>query len=77
MGLRAPRRVFMFERLKAGVINMAKSILNAKRDNCELVRDTTKSVVSGLNYKGNKTLRKMALVGMVTSFGLFAMSYIE
>lgn len=67
----------MFERLKAGVINMAKSILNAKRDNCELVRDTAKSVVSGLNYKGNKTLRKMALVGMATSFGLFAMSYIE
>ena len=56
---------------------MAKSILNTKRDNCELVKDATKSVVSGLNYNGNKTLRKIAILGMVTSFGLFAMSYIE
>lgn len=56
---------------------MIKRKLNTKRDTCELVKDTTKSVVSGLNYKGNKTLRKIAMVGMVTSFGLFAISYID
>lgn len=67
----------MFNKIKAGIISMAKSILNTKRDNCELVKDATKSVVSGLNYNGNKTLRKIAILGMVTSFGLFAMSYIE
>ena len=67
----------MFKIIKAGIVNMIKRKLNTKRDTCELVKDTTKSVVSGLNYKGNKTLRKIAMVGMVTSFGLFAISYID
>ena len=67
----------MFERLKAGVINMAKSILNTKRDNCELVKDTAKSVVSGLNYKGNKTLRKIGIAAISVGVFMVVNSYIN
>lgn len=62
----------MFERLKAGVINMAKTIMNAKQEErnhkFELTKNVTKSVIKGLNADGNRKLRQIGIA--VISIGV-------
>jgi hypothetical protein len=71
----------MFRKLKAGVINMAKSIMNAKQEErenkCRLVKTITKGVVNGLNYDGNKNLRKVAVVMIGAGLTVAVLSYIK
>lgn len=71
----------MFRKLKAGVINMAKSIMNAKQEErenkCRLVKTIAKGVVNGLNYDGNKNLRKVAVVMIGAGLTVAVLSYIK
>ena len=71
----------MFEKLKAGVMNMAKSIMNAKREEreskCGLVKTIAKDVVNGLNYDGNKNLRKVAVVMIGAGLTVAVLSYMK
>ena len=71
----------MFKKIKAGVINMANSIMNAKQEErenkCRLVKTITKGVDNVLNYDGNKNLRKVAVVMIVEGLTLAVVSYMK
>lgn len=64
---------------------MAKSIMNAKQEErnskYELTNKIAKDVVNGLNYDGNKNLRKVGiaimLVGGAVGATIFINSYIR
>ena len=61
----------MFKKIKAGIVNMAKGIMKEKREEREskygLAKTITKDVVNGLNYDGNKNLRKVGITVIAAS----------
>lgn len=61
----------MFKKIKAGIVNMAKGIMKEKREEreskYELAKTITKDVVNGLNYDGNKNLRKVGITVIAAS----------
>ena len=71
----------MFERLKAGVINMAKTIMNAKQEErnnkFELAKNVSKSVIKGLNVDGNRKLRKIGIAVISVGVVMVINSYIK
>ena len=75
----------MFEKLKAGVMNMAKSIMNAKQEEREskyrlvktIVKDASNGVDYILNCDGNKTLRKIAVVLAGATVTVAVLSYMK
>ena len=55
----------MFNKIKAGIMSMAKGMMKEKREEresiYELAKTITKDVVNGLNHDSNKNLRKVGI----------------